>query len=211
MTILICCEGKRDIGPITSFIKKCAHPVTVQVKCETHKSIKRIRKYQSLGRDNSRINMISKLKILALIEESSHLGYHQDSDDQNFLSVYNSIKRDFQNIVSTGMKYLPVVPKKTMESWLLSDNSAYPSIPKNPPLPEKPEELWSVRGDSQSNHPKQYFKRVLKQFNRDDTSNSYTQIAEASNIEVIRNRCPESFGQFYADMQSFIAAKTGAP
>jgi hypothetical protein len=37
---------------------------------------------------------------------------------------------------------------------------------------------------------------VLKQFKRDDTSNA--QIAEASDIEVIKNRCPESFGRFYA-------------
>jgi hypothetical protein len=206
MNVLICCEGKRDIGPITSFIKKCAWPITVQVKCETHKSIKRIRKYQNLGKDNSRIAMISKLNAWALIEESGHLGYHQDSDDQNFLSIYNSIKRDFQNIVSKGMKCLPVVPKKTMESWLLSDDRAYPAIPENPPLPEEPEELWGARGDSQSNHPKQYLKRVLQQFTIDDNSISYTQIAEASDLKTIQNRCPESFGRFYADMQSFFTA-----
>jgi hypothetical protein len=211
MNILICCEGKRDIGPIRSFIKKCAWPVTVQVKCETHKSIKRIRKYQSLGRDNSRIDMISKLKIWALLEESGHLGYHQDSDDQNFFSTYNAIKQDFQTIVSKGMIYIPIVPKKTMESWLLSDSFAYPSTPKKPPLPEEPEEIWGAKGDSRGNHPKQYLKRVLQQFNKDDNSHSYTQIAEASDIEILRNRCPESFGRFYADMQSFITPKAGTP
>jgi hypothetical protein len=39
----------------------------------------------------------------------------------------------------------------------------------------------------------------------------YAEIAEHSDIEVMRKRCPDSFDRkFYAGMQSFISREAGA-
>jgi hypothetical protein len=57
---------------------------------------------------------------------------------------------------------------------------------------------------------KNYLKRNLEQLglNSDNNRDTYTKIAENTNVEVLKRRCPESFGQFYTDMQSFITTET---
>jgi hypothetical protein len=90
-----------------------------------------------------------------------------------------------------------------IESWLLADENAYPSIPNNPQLPSKPEEIWGQKDDPNSNHPYNYFVRVLSQFGLSDDRGTYARTAEKSGVDVLKRRCSESFGQFYADMQTF--------
>jgi hypothetical protein len=107
------------------------------------------------------------------------------------------------------MHCLAIVPKEMIESWLLADEKAYPAIPIAPRLPTRPEELWGDKRDKNSNYPYNYFMRVLSQsvlsqFELADNSDTYTEIAEKIDIDVLKNRCRESFGQFYTDMLSFI-------
>jgi hypothetical protein len=47
------------------------------------------------------------------------------------------------------------------------------------------------------------FIRVLKQFRLGNKSDTHAQIAGNSDIEVLKRRCPESFGQFCDDMKEF--------
>ena len=98
MKVFICCEGVRDIGPLTSFIKRSSNLKSLDVECKTHKSIKGKKLYHQKISDN-RVTMIKKLNILALLEGSNHIGYHQDADNNEFLFVYNAIKNDFINNV----------------------------------------------------------------------------------------------------------------
>ena len=202
MKVIICCEGLNDVGPLTNFVKKSAFLESLEVECEIHKSIaNRIKLYKK--RDTREI-MIYKLYVLAKLKDCKHIGYHQDADNNEFLFVYNAIKNDFINNVPNTIKCLPIVPQKTMESWLLSDESAYPNKPKNPSLPINPEDIWGSPRDPGSNHPKKYFIHVLAQFGIVPNRNTYSQIAENTDIEVLKRRCPKSFGQFYEDMQVFI-------
>jgi hypothetical protein len=155
---------------------------------------------------------IKKLLIQAVLNECNHIAYHQDAGHQGFRIVYNGINEDFEKGMSSeiiGMKHLAIVPKEMTESWLLADERAYPAIPASPRLPTKPEDIWGDKHDFESNYPYNYFKRVLTQFGLDDNRDTYTAVAEKSDIEVLKAKCRVSFGQFYTDMQSFIAEENG--
>jgi hypothetical protein len=213
MKVFVCCEGPTDIGPITAFIKKCSTNPLVKVKCETHKSIrskklyaKKLSKYLSPDPDKfDRIAYIKKLYALAMIEGSSFIAYHQDTGYQNFKCVYDGIKKNFEDAISDdGMHCLAIVPKEMIESWLLADEKAYTPVSGKLRLPPYPEDLWGDKSVLSSDYPKNYFMRVLSQCGMKDNRDTYTEIAKKCNVETLKTRCPESFGQFAADMQTFI-------
>jgi hypothetical protein len=154
--------------------------------------------------------LIKALAVYALLGESKCIAYHQDADGR-FADVYNTLISEFHSLSEKGFRCLAIVPKEVIESWLLADENAFPSVPNKPKLPPKPEEIWGQRNDPNSNHPYNYFVRVLEQFDMHDNRDTYAQITENTDIEVLKYRCPESFGQFYADMQSFIPHEAGTP
>jgi hypothetical protein len=79
-------------------------------------------------------------------------------------------------------------------------------------LPSSPEEGWYGTSNRIPDHPKIYFQQLWLQFGQGKIhAGIYTQIAEKSNIKAIIDRCPISFGQFYTDMQAFIAAEGTVP
>ena len=73
----------------------------------------------------------------------------------------------------------------------------------------EPESLWGDKDDPGSNYPKNYLRRNLKELGLESNSDTYTQIAENTDIEVLKRRCRESFGQFYRDLQEFSDNLTG--
>jgi hypothetical protein len=159
-----------------------------------------------LRRNTGPYKLINALAFLALQKGCKNIAYHQDADS-DIDRRYNSIREVFKHIEKGGIKCLAIVPKETIESWLLADENAYLDIPKNPALPGKPEELWGDSHNPSSNHPKCYLFRVLEQFHLENDRDTYAQIAENSDIETLKRRCPDSFGQFHTDMQTFIIAR----
>jgi hypothetical protein len=213
MKVFVCCEGVTDIGPITIFMQKCSPDRFVEVKCETHTSIrvkkiytKKLSKYLSPDPDRfDRITYIKKLYMLAVLDNSSHIAYHQDTGHQRFKDVYNGIQNDFSDAVpNDDMHCLAIVPKEMIESWLLADEKAYHSVSGDLHLDPHPEDLWGDKHIFLSNYPKNYFARVLSRLGITNDRNAYTQIAEKCDIDTLKARCPKSFGQFLMDMQTFI-------
>jgi hypothetical protein len=196
-----------------TMMRKCASGSDLEISMYTHAELRNVR-VKARYKDKSHVDeskrltrqlYIKKLYAIALMEYSRHIAYHQDAGGQEFDMVYTGIRSDFSKAVSDNETHcLAIVPKEMIESWLLADEKAYPSIPTAPRLPSKPEELWGDKRDVNSNYPYNYFVRVLSQFGLDDNSDTYKEIAEKTDIEVLKNRCEKSFGQFYTDMQSFI-------
>ena len=145
--------------------------------------------------------MITALSAIAFRDEKKNISYHQDAD-RKYGDVYKNITSEFAGLKDTGFNCLAIVPKEMIEAWLLADKNPYPHEPKKPLLPAKPEELWG-RKDSK-NHPKKYLENVLKQFHQTPSADIFSWIIEKSDLEIIKARCPKSFGQFYADLQTFI-------
>ena len=143
-----------------------------------------------------------KIAGVAQQECCKYIACHRDEDNKGFDEVYRKVRDCFTVAEEHGMFGLPIVPMHMTESWLLSDTGAFPSVPNKPALPKKPEKTWGNPDSEQ--HPKKYIKRVLNQFNLQPSTDTYCEIAEKSNISVIRERCPVSFGRFCDDMKELI-------
>jgi len=202
MIVYLCCEGVTDYVSIPPLMKKAANTLDMDIqwikKSELSKKVIHRKKNVAISAHGKRI---IALAIEAEKNNVYYLAYHNDAD-KNYKDTYNEIKSELDRL--HNFHCIAIVPKEMTESWLLSDESAYPAIPANPKLPSKPEEIWGQKKDKDSNHPYNYFVRVLTQFKLPDNRDTYSYIAENTDIEVLKRRCPISFGQFYTDMQSFI-------
>ena len=202
MIVYLCCEGVTDYGAIPPLMKKAADTFEMDIQWIKKSFLKKKliihrKKYEAIS--------AHKKRIIALAEHAknngvSFIAYHSDAD-REYCRTYSEIKSEFEKLKK--FHCLAIVPKEMIESWLLSDENAYPAIPVNPKLPSKPEEIWGQESDKNSNHPYNYFVRTLAQFKLFDNRDTYSRIAENTNIEVLKQRCPVSFGQFYADIQNF--------
>lgn len=117
--------------------------------------------------------------------------------------VYKEIKNGFERFpVDRSQTSIPMVPLKMIESWLLADEQAFAQFgepPTHPALPGQPELIWGDENDPDSDHPKNYLKRVLDQYDQQANRDTFKSIAEKMEIEALRERCPLSFEQFYQD------------
>lgn len=124
--------------------------------------------------------------------------------------IHDDIVNGFQQYSEErSQSSIPMVPCKMIESWLLADEKAFRrafgNIPRAPSLPQHPELIWGTKNDPNSDHPKNYLKRVLDQY-RDTSLNrdTYKTIAENTDIGALREKCPISFEQFYTDIRAII-------
>jgi len=204
MTIYLHCEGFTDYAVIPHILQKALNINDLDIQWITRDMLKKVKTYRKSNISISgHYKLIKSLATYSLLHNCKYIVYHQDGDN-NYSENYNKIVCEFIPLKQIGFNCLAVVPKETIESWLLSDENAYPLKPSNPKLPLNPEDLWGQRNDSNSNHPKNIFSKVLKQFNLIDNRDTYAQIAEKINIEILENRCPISFGQFIKDTQELL-------
>jgi hypothetical protein len=203
MTVYLHCEGVTDYAVIPALMKEVSKKPDLEIQWIKRETLKGMKTHRKSGvMISGHYKMIKALATFSFKENCKCIAYHQDADGK-YTDVYKKLDSEF-NHLREKFRCLAIVPKETIESWLLADENAYPEIPKNPALPEKPEELWGDSRDPNSNHPKRYLSRVLKQFHLENNRDTYAQIAENSDVEIIKRRCCNSFGQFCDDMQGFI-------
>jgi hypothetical protein len=221
MKIVICCEGPTDVGPLTALIRKCSPLNNLDIDCKIHDELKgknllKIRLSKKNRQDNKRINRVAFIMRsfqFATLSKCKHIGLHQDSGHQDFKEVYQGIHKDFNAVLPGSIKRLAIVPKEMIESWLLADVTAINSLGDGTIHVDQspnPETLWGNKDDPESNYPKNYLKRNLEKLGVEFSNDTYARIAENTNIEILKRRCPISFGQFCTDMQSFIDTGTAS-
>jgi len=216
MKIVICCEGSTDVGPLTVLFKKCTPVNNLDIVCRTHDELKgEVTLLKSdfpkgLLKDNDKLTRVTSILRsfrLAKILKCMNIAFHQDSGHQDFKVTYNGIHKDFNSVLPDSIIRLAIVPKEMTESWLLADVKAINLLGDgtiNVDMSKNPENLWGDKHDPNSNYPKNYLKRNLEKLGVEYNSESCTCIAENTDIEILKQRCPLSFGQFYTDMQSFV-------
>jgi hypothetical protein len=206
-TIYLHCEGVTDYAVIPILMKKVLKTHDFVIEWIGRGELRKIKTHRKSNiQISGHYKFIKALAAYSLLKGSKYIAYHQDADGK-FAEVYNSIISEFRLLQENGFFCLAIVPKEMIESWLLSDNSAYPSMPNDPKLPSKPEEIWGLTDDPNSNHPKKYFVRVLAQFRLPENRDTYAQIAEKTSIEALKRQCPESFNKFYTNTQSLLSKK----
>jgi hypothetical protein len=222
VTVYLHCEGDTDYAVIPHLLKKASNQDmdiqwikwgTLEKNEQNNQKRNKFRLHRKSGIVISApYKYIKELAIFSLLHGSKYIAYHQDAD-RKYDEVYSAIISQFKPLREKGFHCLAIVPKEMIESWLLADPSAYSGIsqnqelPQNPKLPSKPEDIFGDKNDPQSKYPKSYLERVLNQFGLNRNRETYADIAKGINPDVVREKCPISFGQFYEDMQSFITGK----
>lgn len=88
-------------------------------------------------------------------------------------------------------------PCRMLEAWALGDRKALAKVAETrvtgAEVPSKPESLWGLEDDPASSHPKCVLRRVLGKRAYADV---FGQLAEAANVDTLRESCPESFAPF---------------
>jgi len=203
MEMYLYCEGNADFAVICSLLKKANGNQGLSVNRVKRDEIK---KWTIHKKPNFKISraykMVTILATIALKNGNKNIAYHQDADGEYDVR-YERITSEFKGPQGAGINCLAIVPKEMIESWVLADKNAYPQEPKNPQLPTRPEELWGKKNSDK--HPKIYLKKVLEQFHQTPSAEIFSELIEKSTLEIIKERCPKSFGQFYNDVQVFIA------
>lgn len=211
--ILLSCEevwdqGRNDYSDTNVILEEGVVQILIKKVSEqedlTFSIAKRndLRKITLLRRSIGKKAKGTRLAFLAQKRDCSYIAYHQDEDNRGFQEIYRQVRENLKIAAEKGKVCLAIIPMHTMESWLLSDEKGFPSIPKSPCLPKKPEEIWGTR--ESDTHPKRYLKRVLNQYHQDPFVESYTKIANQSDMDVLRKRCRISFGCFCEDIKSFL-------
>lgn len=205
MRVLMYCEGVMDFEPICIFIRKTTLLSKITITRKTRQELRRETTLLNGRRGiHKHVTDIDRLAMVAQKTKYLHIAYHQDADG-NDTNVYGSIENKFSNY-SDKFSCLAIVPKETIESWLLADEHAYIAIFGSKPthLPKKPEDVWGEKKDPASNYPKHVIKRVLMQYHKTPNRDVYAEIAEQCNIDTLRIRCPISFDRFFTDLHKFV-------
>ena len=222
INILLCAEGVTDRGgtdydekrgrrvqndgPIQIFIKNIAKREAPGVECDfTVKTRKDIDKITLLGKERPKLDKDAppaKLYKAARINDCTHIAYHRDEDHRGLEEIRSEVNKNFIKSRDKGLQCLIIVPQRMIESWLLSDKNAFSD---NVKLPSLPEEIWGDKGTF--NHPKKWIERALKAMFKESSAETFAYIAENSDIDVIRQKCPKSFDEhFYKEVIDWLAA-----
>jgi hypothetical protein len=120
-----------------------------------------------------------------------------------FEAVFEFLKNRFE------IPAIAMIPMRMLENWLLADENAFQlafgTKPTQPRLPNEPEFIWGDEQNRDSNHPKNYIQRVLKEFGEDATTDNFILIAEATDLKTMEYKCPHSFAPFAKKMKNFAA------
>ena len=216
-------------GPIVYILKNCAdllkQDITIEYadkreidgKRKIKLGKKQLEDLKKQGLDQGKALPARRFKIAAL-ENGFEAGiFYCDTDkvekgkntDQQackkeFERIYREVDAGLNGGLSARWKGLPMVALKMIECWLLSDEYAYARcfgcVPDAPGLPEKPELIWGRKEDENSNYPKNYMDRVLKQYGKQSSIEIFDQIAQNIGLEILKDKCSISFGKFYEDI-----------
>ena len=210
IAVFLYCEGTTDYAVFPVFMKKCLP--NLEIRCIKKDELKRgFRTHRKNKPLTGSYRNIKALAGIASRSEIKNIAYHQDAD-RKYDEVYRAIEYEFKPLRTSGFCCLAIVPKEMTESWLLSDVKAINLLGdgiKNVSQSPNPENLWGNEDDPNSNHPKKYLNRNLEELgldvSQDNIPRFFAQIAENTDIDVLTQRCPKSFGQFRTDMQTFIS------
>lgn len=221
--LLLCGEGPTDYGkkifadgkwgwidgPAQIYIKKVLPVEDIEIDCLEKQAIKKLRLQRIPSKVKGHGIKAFKLAIQAREQGIGIAVCYVDADNHDFDTIYQQIAQGFDEFGSDKVVGIPMIPKRMIESWLLADEGAFNLVfgvlPVNPSLPAKPEEVWGAKEDTNSNFPKNLLARVIGQYPAQDrVDDKFIAISENSDVEVLRSKCPLSFGRFFNDMSRVV-------
>lgn len=209
-------------GPIFPMIRRTAekagHKIVLQAvdkkevyKIRTQRNASKLRGLKGKANDSARFSLYLSM------HRYSYGIFYCDADKEagkkntdrhvceyRFAQVRGEILEGHRAAGTSDVKLVAMVPLKMLECWLLSDEKVYGELfgIQNPALPCEPELIWGDEKDPEGNYPKNMLRRVLRQKQGAEipmNMETYKQIAEKTNLDVLKAKCSISFAAFYDD------------
>jgi hypothetical protein len=143
-------------------------------------------------------------KFIATSEKFDAVIFMVDADGKNAKDWQRRRKEIIYGfeLVQSEVRSIACVPKCTSESWLLSDSNAWRKVGLRDAacLPDRPEDSWGHRADSNGNHPHQSFARACANAGIDDSRDTRVALATATDLAILAQKCPISFSAFKSDL-----------
>lgn len=218
MRVMLCAEGPQDAGYKSRWDSKAREFVSTEGWLQPI-----VRKYCGMAsfevryRRDLTLLQRSKTKKLRGHGEKARLARLAAEADECDLLVFmvdadSNDERDWRTVTEDvlegfaahpdGPKAVACVPMATSESWLLADAEAWAGagLKDTKILPRKPEEIWGGRDDPAGGHPHRYFARVCVNADVSDSACTRNALMEATSIEVLLSKCPNSFSFFHSQI-----------
>lgn len=136
----------------------------------------------------------------------------QKASEKEAKSKYQSILEHLEegkkllDEVMPDLEFIPMIPVRILECWLLGDKDGFENIgcsPQNPNLPKQSELLWGDAENPESNYPKYYLKQILENGGFVNDTETYRNIVFNNNFGNLYQNCPISFPLFYDEIEKF--------
>lgn len=219
MKILICGEGKHDIGvadewcgkskayvsidgwmqPLIRSIKGQEVSISIRKRRDLTLLPKVEKKFKPLPSGHGAKALMAKLA--AVIGKYDAVIFMVDADTTDvarWKEIQQEILTGFSCIEGQAVG-IACVPMSASESWLLADAQAWSTITNrtNLHLPSRPEEVWGARNDPTACHPHRMFANLCEQAGESDGHKIRLLLAEQIDLPTLRKNCPVSFEAFY--------------
>ena len=224
-------SGEWRAGPIIYLLQKCAAELQTELEIDyVDKSVIDGKKRMKFGMRRTR-NVNGKgipalrFTVYALDRGYTRGIFYCDTDKveygkntresdckKHFEKIYEDVLQGLQDDISKKWIGIPMIALKMIECWLLADQDAYQnyfgSRPEKALLPKRPELIWGEKKEPKSDYPKNVMTRVLKQYHKEPGREVFIEIAKATQIRVLLEKCPISFSKFYEDFERLLLAET---
>lgn len=226
MRVLIIGEGPHDVGVrdqwcdrekrlidypgwLQVFIRKLAKPnVDVEITAIQSREIvlapKFRQKYRPLPSGHGEKALAAKFKGKTENYDVVIFMADTDSKDNGDWDKHHAwISEGFSKLTG-GPHCVVCLPKCASESWLLADSKAWIELglAETSELPAYPEDCWGKRNDPEGGHPHAKFAKICQNAGVSDSRVTRVSVAELSNMKTIHEKCPKSFGPFWAEFSA---------
>ncbi|MBR5128015.1 MAG: DUF4276 family protein [Roseburia sp.] len=212
--------GNWEWGPVAAYIKAIANRKGKDIELNPieREEVQRF-KLQKRSMAGLKGKSIPARKFAMLIKREGYDAgiYYCDSDREVGAanSDFKKAVRHYEELyeeIQIGLepvKAIPMIAMRMIECWLMSDKKALEIFFKTKfdekVIPVQPEMMWGDKHNPNSNYPKHYFNRMVRESNKrykDYESNAcdFYNIANLADVEVLQKKCNVSFGRFYTDL-----------
>ncbi|MEO6216713.1 MAG: hypothetical protein ABIO86_11830 [Sphingomonas sp.] len=225
MKILICAEGKNDIGCKDRWDDKSKsyvnthgwmQPMIYKVNDNNNNLIineirrqdltilpKNGKVYQPWPHGHGAKALLAKRYAVSGSYDVVIFMVDADSVAENrWTDISNEIDEGFSKI-NGDVVCITCIPVSMSESWLLADKESWLLATGygGDGLPDQPENIWGARNDPAGNHPHRLFARICLDAEVEDSSDLRALLSEHADIIVVANRCPISFAPYLNALQ----------
>lgn len=213
-------------GPIAVYLEKIAEVNDVDIELIPIEK-KRVQEHRLQQRSLKGLEGMAiparKFSEIIKSEQCRYGIYYCDADreagakNSSEVQARKQLQKRYQEVVKglecTSYEKIPMIPLRMIENWMIADQKAIEVVynrqyGKNV-VPANCELLWGDKNNPNSNYPKQFLTRMIRDLDKKYAketlgAEAFCDIAKEQDINLLRRNCNISFEQFYQDYEKML-------